>query len=635
MASENIGRGVARFYFLSVLSSQMIQAVLGERLDEISSICGLYSREPEAALNTEENARESDGFLIELTNLLTHALALMNFESMSVHRLSSWLLDREADNGLGKTTELLCSDLEAEEIRNRMRTSLIADFTNWYCDNEIEPTDNAIVDALKLAFRCARELLSITAGLCLERAEGKESLGRQIESVLPLSGIEAVIGVCSKVRLAELRSKFGKTDQESSAEGQANSPWANILSYLVYFEQELMEVKSRRFLYSLEDTRIVKQLDPIDDSELAQSEKVLSLIDCYFWDTLKEFNETRFNSALESIERVLRPNPTLGCLEYYFDWLMCHERLELALTVLDRLVHHRSSTRLSPDPQYECLRGSLLLQLERYDEALTACNEAQRQYDETGTSAGDDFTKLKMAVYRSTGKLEEALNATEGGWYSCDGIDAMEDPGILKSQGNTLAQMGRLDEALEAYERAEGIRDARGLVVDPDFAKNRGNVYMMLGRYYDAIIASRESEKQRADLGLPQDPDLEFNMALIYKAQELFEEALVCYLKAEEIRLVQGLPVDPGVTKNRGNLLSQMKRYDEALLSYDLAEKQRESLGMPVDPEIHFNRAYSYGEMGQLDKACQLAHEAVAMYDRLNGVKVNPQILKWISENCE
>jgi tetratricopeptide (TPR) repeat protein len=136
-----------------------------------------------------------------------------------------------------------------------------------------------------------------------------------------------------------------------------------------------------------------------------------------------------------------------------------------------------SNNALQLDPKNDFLwtiKGSALINLGRYDEALAASNTI---IEFKPNSSGPAWNNKGTAL-RYLGRYQESLDA----FNTALSINP-NDVYTWNGKGVTLAGLGRYDEALVAYNRAIGGG------IDSDVWYNRGLALSALGRYTEAVAS--------------------------------------------------------------------------------------------------------------------------------------------------
>ncbi|MEW6141584.1 MAG: tetratricopeptide repeat protein [Chloroflexota bacterium] len=261
---------------------------------------------------------------------------------------------------------------------------------------------------------------------------------------------------------------------------------------------------------------------------------------------------------------------------------------EAALWCLDQALRY-----LPEDPQILHSKATIMVSLERWEEALEFVERAIKQASENGSlwlNRGFALTEL--------GRHEEALvsymmaqklGATDENLWDCkarslyelgrfeEAHKAIEEALVLSPEnaefwnhkGCALSEMGRHDEALKSYERA--------LRIDPTsflYAWNRASAMEKMGRYESA----REA----------------YEMAM--RLYEDFQEKLA---GSPEQGPVVDATVEPfEAWLNIGNQFSDAGQWEEALLAYDRSLALRRG-----NPDALKGKGYALGQLGLLMEA--------------------------------
>ena len=238
-----------------------------------------------------------------------------------------------------------------------------------------------------------------------------------------------------------------------------------------------------------------------------------------------------------------------------------------ALAALDRAL-----PSVGASAESSCLRGNILLRLERFAEALASYDEAvalNPGYAEAHYNRGNGLQRL--------GRIDEAVT-------SYDRVLAVlpRHPGALNNRGTALAAVGRLDAALASFDMALAARSDYA-----DALNNRADVLLRLKRYDQALAAY---DRVRA-LGA-ETADTLVNRGNVLHELGRHRDALACYDRALARR-----PDHAATFNNRGAALQDLRRYDDALASYRRAIELE-----PGYPEARYNDGVCRLLLGDLER---------------------------------
>ncbi|WP_068816314.1 tetratricopeptide repeat protein [Phormidesmis priestleyi] len=264
--------------------------------------------------------------------------------------------------------------------------------------------------------------------------------------------------------------------------------------------------------------------------------------------------------------------------------------------------------------------GSLLNDIERYQDALDCCEKALELWEGsalTFSRKGHVLFNLKryeeaLESYQKAidldpkdvnawinrgaalGRLERYEEALESYQKAID-LDP-KDVNAWINRGAALGRLERHEEALESYQKAIDLdpKDVNAWI-------NRGDALFNLKRYEEAL----ESYQKAIDLD-PKDVNAWINRGDALFNQERHEEALESYQKAIDLD-----PKDVNAWINRGDALFNQERHEEALESYQKAIDLD-----PKDVNAWINRG---------DALCELKQygEAIAACDR--ALEIDPE----------
>lgn len=254
-----------------------------------------------------------------------------------------------------------------------------------------------------------------------------------------------------------------------------------------------------------------------------------------------------------------------------------------ALTIVSKLPLGSSA-----DERY--LEGMDFYEQGRWDEAVTALEEAQAQYEAAGQqSEVAQVTQDLANVYASKGDFPQAQTLYQDALNLFLSID---DEYSLYNQaaahhnlGNLAMQMGRYEEAIRqlttAIELWQGIgepaqevdsRNSLGLTL-----REQGNYGLALRRLEEALALQQELPPDSGTEG-----DLLTNVGSVYYAQGRYEQAILLYQQA--LSLYQELPLrlkEAQALSNIASAYAGLGRYDEALALYDQVLAIAAASGVP------------------------------------------------------
>lgn len=203
-------------------------------------------------------------------------------------------------------------------------------------------------------------------------------------------------------------------------------------------------------------------------------------------------------------------------------------------------------------------KANLLVEMGRFDEALTEYEHAAEMWDRIGDQLSEthqeerareaykrsaEARSSKGGIHYRSGEYEEALR-------SIDLLLGVVPGGSLEwsNRGLALSKLGRYEEAITAFDRA--------LDADPELAGawcSRGSALMELGRYEEALESLDQARENAAviEFSFPR-----FTWVPSTENKELkYDVSHACYLK--------------------GLALSMLGRYKESVEAYDEALEAR------------------------------------------------------------
>ncbi|MEW6493765.1 MAG: tetratricopeptide repeat protein [Cyanobacteriota bacterium] len=262
-------------------------------------------------------------------------------------------------------------------------------------------------------------------------------------------------------------------------------------------------------------------------------------------------------------------------------------------------------------------RGETLLELKRYEDALTAYNRAveiKPEYAEAWKGKGDTLLELK--------RYEDARNAYD---------KAIQ---IQPDYGEAWIGRGNVLDSLQQYKEAVNSLDA-AIKIQPDSLEawhNRGNVQIKLEQYSAAIASFdkalelqpnyspawyrrgwalhnlREYEDavksyDKAVAHKPDSPEAWYQRGNALINQEKYKEAVESYDKA-----IQFQPNFSQAWYSKGSALINLRDYDKAFASFDQAVKLNSS-----DAEAWYNRGWALHQLQRYEEAITSYNKAIRL----------------------
>ena len=232
-------------------------------------------------------------------------------------------------------------------------------------------------------------------------------------------------------------------------------------------------------------------------------------------------------------------------------------------------------------PELHVNVAAALTELERYDEAIEACDRAIAL--EPGHARA---LSAKGRALLAVGRPEEALVALQDALLRRpDHIEALVYRGLV------LNQLDRLDDALGTFNLALQLAERH-----PDAHHGRGIIL-----YRKDLLGDALSEFDRAVAIEPRHADAENSRGNTYMELQDYAAALESYNRVLTLR-----PNDPDALNNRGNALAQMRRTMEAIDSFDAA--------LRIDPnhaDALYNRGVAFTDVGMLTQALDSLNDSV------------------------
>ncbi|NVZ10285.1 tetratricopeptide repeat protein [Allochromatium humboldtianum] len=217
--------------------------------------------------------------------------------------------------------------------------------------------------------------------------------------------------------------------------------------------------------------------------------------------------------------------------------------------------------------------GSLLVQSERYQEAIASLEQAYTLKPEDT----EILNNLGQAYYKLE-QFDEALK-----YYNSALAQRSDFAECLNNKGMVLHALGRLNEAIDIYDRA--------IILRPKYLKahnNRGAVLRDLKRYQEALASH-----DRALAIEPQNAEAHSLCGMVFQQLGQLHEALACQLRALAIQ-----PNNPGIWVTLGLILSAKGMLTQALIAFDQALALNPRLSEAIN-----NRGLILRALGRLSEA--------------------------------
>lgn len=256
-----------------------------------------------------------------------------------------------------------------------------------------------------------------------------------------------------------------------------------------------------------------------------------------------------------------------------FEQQLATKEYAAALMTAEHLVELRS------DASNWCRMGRCLIHLDRYGEAVDACDRALAA-DQTDTGAWfwriTALTKLR--------RVEEALTTIEQAVLVEGWSDELKGT-LYLFRGILLVKLNRLHDAMDSF--------YRGVQLTPDVSKSRrerGKLLQLLGRHEEAaaiferMIEDNSMETQ--DWG---------SYALTLEKLERYEESVASF----DRQLASETDAHEAWV-NRGRVLRTVGRHYEAIESFNRATQLR-----PDDSTALLEMGYTYNLLGEVEQALE------------------------------
>ena len=345
-------------------------------------------------------------------------------------------------------------------------------------------------------------------------------------------------------------------------------------------------------------------------------------------------NQSKRNESLEAIDKALEIDPKNPVAwEQKGSMLSQMQRYNESLEAYDNAIKNIDSYSQDAHSQTEFLsytwtsKSISLWQLMRYNESLEAVDKAV-QIDPAGNY---DAWVFKGELLASLGRYNESLQAFEGAAAT---ETASSQPKISPlpwaAEGYVLMQMGRYEEADRIYQKIIDL-NFTGEGADRSLAeawRGRGDALARLGKYNESLQAFDTA----IELNAENAPYAWTGKSDALKDTGRYDEAIKAYDLALELYPEYA---DAGIARaqnGRGDALTRQGKSDEALAAYEAAVKASDEAisafnnatpidravsftfdPYPLDGEFWHNRAFALHSIGRNAEAEESSAKATEM----------------------
>jgi tetratricopeptide (TPR) repeat protein len=345
-------------------------------------------------------------------------------------------------------------------------------------------------------------------------------------------------------------------------------------------------------------------------------------------------NQSKRNESLEAIDKALEIDPKNPIAwEQKGSMLSQMQRYNESLEAYDNAIENIDSYSQDAHSQTEFLsytwtsKSISLWQLMRYNESLEAVDKAV-QIDPAGNY---DAWVFKGELLASLGRYNESLQAFEGAAAT---ETASSQPKISPlpwaAEGYVLMQMGRYEEADRIYQKIIDL-NFTGEGADRSLAeawRGRGDALAKLGKYNESLQAFDTA----IELNAENAPYAWTGKSDALKDTGRYDEAIKAYDLALELYPEYA---DAGIARaqnGRGDALTRQGKSDEALAAYEAAVKASDEAisafnnatpidravsftfdPYPLDGEFWHNRAFALHSIGRNAEAEESSAKATEM----------------------
>jgi tetratricopeptide (TPR) repeat protein len=382
----------------------------------------------------------------------------------------------------------------------------------------------------------------------------------------------------------------------------------------------------------------------------------------YFEAALAEFESDKKPLSINRHERtavgVGRSGEQIENLLAQIEYLIRKGEYEQALQEIDLALEETRTDGELLDKDLTALlfvRGATLYFLDRYEEAISTCDEVVSRYMESDIPALQEDVAIalcnKGVCLRALGRDNEAIAGCDELvlWYGKSNLPELQTPvaRALVNKGVCLGELGCDEEAIAVYEEVEaryGESELAPLQEQLAVALfNKGVKLGELGRDEEAFTAYEEVEARFGDSDRPalqeQVAAALGNKGVCLKSIGRHEEAIETH---DEVVVRYGESDLPMLQQqvaralfNKGVTLSELGRDEEALAAYDNMDAR---YGESAPPELQervakalFNKGVRLNALGRYEEAITAYDLLVARHEESNLPELQEPVAKALS----
>ncbi|MFC1852055.1 tetratricopeptide repeat protein [candidate division CSSED10-310 bacterium] len=276
-----------------------------------------------------------------------------------------------------------------------------------------------------------------------------------------------------------------------------------------------------------------------------------------------------------------------------------------------------------------CSQGMVFYNLGRYDEArqsLKQCLTLARQLHDK-MSLGQGLSNLGL-IYQARGEYKKARQLYERGTnVSQAGGDPWSAGTSIGNLAGLYCDLGHLKKSIELSKEALNIarqfndRRNESLVLG-----NLTNVFRIQGWFDEArdfcsqaLVIAREMNNKNIEACLLSDlARINHDLGHVEKAEAIYQQALPILHEIDDRKNEAHLSANLGLIRMDQGLLTEARILNEKAMNIFKDTGERRGVGICLANLAHLERIQS----GNMDKALQLAREAVSIFDKM-GAKMN------------
>ena len=263
--------------------------------------------------------------------------------------------------------------------------------------------------------------------------------------------------------------------------------------------------------------------------------------------------------------------------------------------------------------------GDALRQVGRFEEAITACQDAAIFFRQTGDRHREGGVLNNLGItLREAGRFKEAITVCLDAAAICQQSEDWHGTSCaLNNLGTAFIQADRLDDAITAFQMELALcRQTRDRLGQGAALGNLARVLQEVGRFEEAITAAEDAAALGQQVGDRYGQSIALgHLGLALQGARQFEEAITAYRDAAAIHHETGDQHREGVALNCLSLvLQEAQRFEEAITAaQDAAAVFRETSDRPQEGLALTSLSNALQRAQRFDEAITAAQDAAAI----------------------